>query len=75
MKNTATTRRGFIFGAAAFVLTLAIAATPAGRSMAGRALLDFVEINERVARLPCRIVDNSWYLSLDRFDPTCPQCK
>jgi len=74
MKQPVTTRRGFIFGAAALVLTLAIVATPAGRSMAARALLDFVEINERVARLPCRIVDNIRCLSLDRFDPTCPQC-
>jgi hypothetical protein len=74
MKHTATTRRGFIFGAAALVLTLAIVATPTGRSMVANALLDFVEINEKVARLPCRIVDNSRCLSLDRLDPTCPQC-
>ena len=74
MKQTATTRRKFISGAAALVLTLAIVATPAGRSMAASALLDFVEINEKVARLPCWIVDHSRCLSLDRFDPTCPQC-
>jgi hypothetical protein len=74
MKQTVTTRRKFIFGAAALVLTLATVATPTGRSMAAIALLDFVEINEKVARLPCRIVDISRCLSLDRFDPTCPQC-
>ena len=74
MKQTVTTRRKFIAGAAALVLTLAIVATPTGRSMAASALLDFVEINEKVARLPCRIVDNSRCSSLDRFDPTCPQC-
>jgi len=52
MKQTATTRRKFISGATALVLTLAIVATPAGRSMVASALLDFVEINEKVARLP-----------------------
>jgi hypothetical protein len=57
MKQTVTTRRTRISGAAASVL-----------------ILDFVEINEKAARLPCRIVDNSRCLSLDRFDPTCPQC-
>jgi hypothetical protein len=74
MKQPVTTRRKFISGAAASVLILAIVATPAGRSMLASALLDFVEINEKVVRLPCRNVDNSRCLSLDRFDPTCPQC-
>ena len=74
MKQTVTDRRKFIFGAAALVLTLATVATPTGRSMAASALLDFAEINEEVARLPCWIVDRSKCLFLDRFDPTCPQC-
>jgi hypothetical protein len=74
MKQTATTRREFISGHAALVLTLAIVATSTGRSMIASALLDFVQINEKVARLPCRTVDDSRCLSLDRFDPTCPQC-
>jgi hypothetical protein len=74
MKQIATSRRGFISGHAALALTLAIVATSTGRSLAASALLDFGEINEKVARLPCRIVDNSRCLSLDRFDPTCPLC-
>ena len=74
MNQTVTIRRKFISGPAALVLTLAIVATPTGRSMAASALLDFVDINEKVARLPCWIVDHSSCLSLDRFDPTCPQC-
>jgi hypothetical protein len=74
MKQTSTTRRKFISGAAALVLTLAIVATPTGRGMVASALLEFVEIDEKVARLPCWIVDNSRCLSLDRLDPTCPQC-
>jgi hypothetical protein len=74
MKQTATTRRKFISGAAALVLTLAIVAKLAGRSLAANALPDFAEINEEVARLPCWIVDHSKCLFLDRLDPTCPQC-
>jgi hypothetical protein len=73
MKQTVTIRHKFISGAA-LVLALAIVATPTGRSLAASALLDFAEINEEVARLPCLIVDHSRCLSLDRFDPTCPQC-
>ena len=56
------------------VLTLAIVITPTARTMAVSALLEFVEITERIARLPRWIVDHSKCFSLDRFDPTCPQC-
>jgi hypothetical protein len=73
MKQSVTTRRKFISGAAALALTLAIVATPTCRGLAASALLDFAEINEEVARLPCWIVDHIRCLSLDRFDPTCPQ--
>jgi hypothetical protein len=74
MKQAATTRRKFIAVAGACLFALAIVATPTGRSVAVSALVDFVEITGRVARLPCWIVDHSKYFSLDRFDPTCPQC-
>jgi hypothetical protein len=74
MKKTATTPRKFVAGAAVLVVTLAIVATPTGRSVAVSALLDFVEITEKVARSPCWIVNHSKCLSLDRLDPTCPQC-
>ena len=74
MKQAATTRRKFIAGAGACLFALAIVATPSGRSVAVSALLDFVEITERITRLPCSIVAHSRCLTLDRFDPTCPQC-
>jgi hypothetical protein len=74
MKQTATTRHKVIAGAAVLVLMLAIVATATGRSVIVSALLDFFEISERVARLPLWIVDHSRCFSLDRFDPTCPQC-
>lgn len=74
MKQAATIRRKFIAGAVACLFGLAIVATPTGRSMAVSVLLEFVEMTERVARLPCWIVDHCSCLSLDRVDPTCPQC-
>jgi hypothetical protein len=74
MTHRITSRRKVVVGAAVSVLTLAIAATPTGRQMAVDMLVDFVGITERVSRLPCWLVDHSKCFSLDRFDPTCPQC-
>ena len=74
MVNSVTTRRSFIVGAAVLVLALAIAATPTGRNAAVSALVNLADITEKVLRLPCWIVDQSRCLSLDRLDPTCPQC-
>jgi len=69
-----TNRRKLLAGVAAFVLALSIVATPTGRSVAASAVVDFVEITERVAHFPCWLVDHSRCFSLDRLEPTCPQC-
>jgi len=74
MTRLLTSHRKFIAGAAVFALALTIAATPAGRQVAVGTLVDFVGITERVARFPCWLVDRSRCFSLDRLDPTCPQC-
>ncbi len=74
MNRRAINRRNLFAGAGLCALALAVVATPAGRNMATTSLADFVEIAERVARLPCWIVDHSQCFSLDRLDPTCPQC-
>lgn len=74
MNQTGTTRRKSIAGAAVLVLTLAMVAAPTARRVAVSVLLDFVEITEIVARLPYSLVNHSRCFSLDRFDPTCPQC-
>jgi hypothetical protein len=74
MTHFLTNRRRFIVGAAVFTLTLAVVATPTGRSVTVSALVNFVEIAERVARFPCSLADRSRCFSLDRLDPTCPQC-
>jgi len=74
MNQIGTTRRKFIAETAVLVLTFAMVAVPTGRRVSVSALLDFVEITEKVARLPCWLVDHSRCFSLDRLDPTCPQC-
>jgi hypothetical protein len=74
MMTYSLTNRRKLIGAAGFMLALSIVATPTGRSVAVSALVDFVEITERVARFPCWLVDHSRCFSLDRLDPTCPQC-
>ena len=32
------------------------------------------KVTERIVRFPCWVLDHSRCFSLDRFDPTCPQC-
>jgi hypothetical protein len=67
-------RRRFIVGVVVSTLALAFVATSSGLSVAVSALVDFAEITERVARFPGWLVDHSRCFSLDRLDPTCPQC-
>jgi len=43
------------------------------RTVAG-ALIEFAEITERVFRLPCALLNHDRCFSLDRLNPTCPQC-
>jgi hypothetical protein len=31
-------------------------------------------VTERILRFPCCLMDHKHCFSLDRFDPTCPQC-
>ena len=74
MKQTITNRSRSILGAGGFVLALAIVLTPNGRREVVSALAEVVRVGETVTELPCRIVTNLKNFSLDRLDPTCPQC-
>jgi hypothetical protein len=69
-----TNRRKLIIGIAAFTLALTIVATPAGRGAAVNATSVLIETTERIMRFPCWLVDHRRCFSLDRLDPTCPQC-
>jgi hypothetical protein len=66
--------RNVVAGFGMCTLAVAILATPTGRNVTLSALLDFSEITARVFRIPCWITDHSRCFSMDRFDPTCPQC-
>lgn len=74
MNDRVANRRKLLVALGTCALTLAVVATPTGRSMALGALAEFVEITERVARLPCWMVNHTNRFSVARFDPTCPQC-
>ncbi len=74
MTRRVTNRRKLIIGSAVFTLALAIVATPTGRGAAVSATSELVETTERIMRFPCWLVDHSRCFSLERLDPTCPQC-
>jgi hypothetical protein len=68
------TRRGLVTGIAVCALATATLATPTGRAVALALLVHVAEADTKVLRLPYWNVDRSKCFSLDRMDPTCPQC-
>ena len=74
MTYSLTNRGKLIIGIVAFTLALTIVATPDGRGAAVNATSELIETTERIMRFPCWLVDHSRCFSLDRLDPTCPQC-
>ena len=71
MKDRINARRMAILTAA----LLALAATSAGR-LSGQSIVDlFIQFGNAVTGLPSTIDTNLKSLSLDRLDPTCPQCR
>jgi hypothetical protein len=59
---------------ALWTLATATLATPSGRTVVLASLVHVAEVGSGILRLPCWIVDHSKCFSLDRLDPTCPQC-
>ncbi len=75
MTQRVTNRRRLVAGVvAASVLALAILATPTGRAVALASLVHVAEVGAKILRLPCQLFDHCKCFTLDRFDPTCPQC-
>ena len=74
MRLLITNRRRFILHTSVVALLLVALRTPTVQRVVARGLIEFAEIAERIVRFPCWAVDNSWCFSLDRLDPTCPQC-
>ena len=68
------TRRRLVTGIAVCALVAATLAMSTGRAVVLVFLVHVVEIGYKILRLPCWIVDHSKCFTLDRLDPTCPQC-
>jgi hypothetical protein len=68
------TRRRLVTGIAVCALVAATLATPTGRAVVLVSLVHVAEIGSKILRLPCWIMDHSKCFTLDRLDPTCPQC-
>lgn len=56
------------------LLMLAALRAPTARVILAEGLEYYVELTEKIIQLPCWIVDHNRHFSLDRLDPTCPQC-
>jgi hypothetical protein len=72
--HTITKRGRFVLSIGASALALILLLSPVGRSYVGSTFDWIVQTVDTVAELPCRIVTNVRHFSLDRLDPTCPQC-
>jgi hypothetical protein len=66
--------RKFSLEARVSLLALAVVVISVGRRGAISVFAEFIHIGETVTELPCRIATGFRNLSLDRLDPTCPQC-
>ena len=68
------THNQLVIHTAVVVLVIVVLRMPAAQSVIVGGLVEFAHITERVVRLPCWLLEHKSCFSLDRFDPTCPQC-
>jgi hypothetical protein len=59
---------------ATVVMAIVVLRTPVAQSAVLGGLVGFADTTERILRFPCWLMDHRHCFSLDRFDPTCPQC-
>ncbi len=74
MTHRSVNRRRFVANAALVSLALLVLAMPATQNVLAYALNEFAEITERALHFPCTLLDHGKCFTLDRLDPTCPQC-
>jgi hypothetical protein len=67
-------RRRLFVNAALVALALLVLAMPATQNVLACALNEFAEITERALHFPCTPLGHGKCFTLDRLDPTCPQC-
>lgn len=68
-------RHRLFVNAGLIALALFVLAMPAAQNVLAFALDEFTEITERVLHFPCTLLNHTHCFTLDRFDPTCPQCQ
>lgn len=69
-----TNRRRSIATVAAILLSLIALRMPAAQSILLDGFIEFAQATERAACFPYWLVTYTHCFSLDRFDPTCPEC-
>ena len=74
MTDHKTNRRRLASCVLLFILALLFLRIPAVQRVAAAALVEFVETTEMTLRLPCVLIKHGHCFTLDRLDPTCPQC-
>ena len=71
---TITRRNRLILSVSASMLALALLLSSVGRSSVASTLDWFAQTVDAVTEFSCKIVTDIRHSSLDRLDPTCPQC-
>ena len=71
---TITRRNRLIVSVSASMLALTLLLSPVGRSSVASTLDWFIQTVYAVTEFSCKIVTDIRHFSLDRLDPTCPQC-
>lgn len=69
-----TNRRRSIAAVAAILLSLIALRMPTIQGILVGGFIEFAQVTERAACFPYWLVTHTHCFSLDRFDPTCPQC-
>lgn len=68
------THNKLVIHATVVVLVIVVLRMPAAHRVIVGGLVEFANITGQVMRFPCWLLDHSRCFSLDRLDPTCPQC-
>ncbi|SNT14075.1 hypothetical protein SAMN05421770_104352 [Granulicella rosea] len=71
---TITRRNKLVLSVSASMLAPALLFSPVGRGSVVSAFDWFAQNVDAVTEFPCKIVTDIRHFSLDRLDPTCPQC-
>jgi hypothetical protein len=74
MTRLHTRRSKLIALALMIVLSVVAEGTPTGQRIVVGGFINFTEITEKIVCFPNWFVNHPRCFSLDRFDPTCPQC-